>query len=166
MISLVEAKGVLFMSAYNVQDVANWMLSKGSMSPKKLQKMIYYAYAWVLTLLNDSDDELNNKLFEEKIEAWVHGPVVHSIYEKYSKYGYESIPKFEDKDVVNFSDDIEDILNQVWEVYSKYSADELESLTHQESPWKNARSGLTPLQRSNVQISDKDIYDCYIQRVN
>ena len=41
------------MSKYTVEEVAAWFLAHGNrdISPKKLQKLVYYAYAWVLTLL-------------------------------------------------------------------------------------------------------------------
>ena len=45
-------------------DIANWFLSKESMSPKKIQKLVYYAYSWYLTLMNDSEEELTNKLLK------------------------------------------------------------------------------------------------------
>ena len=53
------------MSQYTYDEVADWFLSKGEgkISPKKLQKLVYYAYAWTLTLLNDSAEKLTNKLF-------------------------------------------------------------------------------------------------------
>ena len=37
------------MSEMTVSNVAKWFLSKESMTPKKLQKIVYYAYAWFLT---------------------------------------------------------------------------------------------------------------------
>lgn len=33
--------------------VANWFLTKESMTPKKVQKLVYYAYSWYLTLMNE-----------------------------------------------------------------------------------------------------------------
>src|SRR5699024_7071293 len=125
---------------YSVYDVIDWFLSRDSMSPKKLQKLLYYAYSWTLTLENEEADSLNNKLFDEKFEAWVHGPVIPKIYRKYSHLGYNNIEKNEEE-VPVFQDDIESILNQVWDVYGNYTGDELESITHQESPWLNARAG-------------------------
>lgn len=144
---------------YSDLDVAKWFLSKQSMSPKKLQKLLYYAYSWVLTLTNDSADDIENKLFENNFEAWVHGPVLRDIYNEYREYGYRKIPQTNCG--ITFSDDINDILRQVWEVYGNYTADELESLTHQESPWKNARKGLSPVEASDKPILDKDIFNCY-----
>lgn len=150
------------MEKYKAVDVANWMLNKQSMSPKKLQKMVYYVYAWTLTLLNESSDKLNNRLFDEPIEAWVHGPVVPSLYHKYSQYGYDNIDKVDH--CIKFPEDVEDVLNQVLDVYGSYNANQLESITHQESPWINARQGLLPLEGGNRPIKDKDIFDYYIQQ--
>lgn len=44
--------------------------------------MVYYA--WTLTLMNDTSSNLSNKLFYDNIEAWVHGPVIGSVYMKYA----------------------------------------------------------------------------------
>lgn len=148
---------------YKVEDVANWFLSKDSMSPKKLQKLLYYAYAWTLTLENEEIHSLNNKLFNEEFQAWVHGPVIPKIYRKYSSYGYNEIVLSADEPI--FQEDINSILNQVWDVYGHYTGDELESITHQESPWLNAREGYRPLDRCNETIKDKDIFECYGARI-
>ena len=149
---------------YSVDDVADWFLNKKEMTPKKLQKLVYYAYAWTLTLFNDSADKLNTKLFNEKIRAWVHGPVVGKLYHEYEDYGYNLIPRNTTRP--KFTSDVEDILDQVWQLYGKYTANELESLTHQETPWQNARKGLTPLETGHNVILDKDIYEYFIQKLN
>ncbi|MGM8213155.1 Panacea domain-containing protein [Virgibacillus sp. W0430] len=149
---------------YSVDDVIDWFLSKGSMSPKKLQKLLYYAYSWTLTLENEDTESLDNKLFDERFEAWVHGPVIPKVYREYSFLGYNNIPRIEG-DIPVFQEDIESILNQVWEVYGDYTGDELESITHQESPWLNARSGYKPLDRCNETIKDEDIFECYGARL-
>ena len=154
------------MSRYTYNQVADWFLSKdkGGISPKKLQKLVYYAYAWTLTLTNDSADKINNRLFEDgKFEAWIHGPVIRGLYAEYANYGFSGITKEPNK--TKFTDDVEDILNQVWEVYGKYTADQLESMTHQEDPWKKARKGYSPLENCSNKISDEDIFNYYIKRV-
>ncbi|MCH7691617.1 MAG: DUF4065 domain-containing protein, partial [candidate division Zixibacteria bacterium] len=54
----------------SVFDVAKYILSKlGGVSAMKLHKLLYYAQAWSLVW-----DE--RPLFQERIEAWVSGPVV------------------------------------------------------------------------------------------
>lgn len=150
--------------SYPVEAVAKWFLSRKSMSPKKLQKMLYYAYVWVLTLLNESADDLNNRLFEEKFEAWVHGPVIYSVYDQYREWGFSDIPQYEGE-VPKFADEVEDILEQVLDVYGNFTGNQLESMTHQEDPWKKAREGYGPLDRCNEVISDESIFEYYIKRV-
>jgi len=145
---------------YTADQVADWYLAQDSMSPKKLQKLLYYAYAWVLTLTNEDDHHLDNQLFNDHFEAWVHGPVLPEIYRKYREYGYHNIPK--QVNVPQFSDEVEDILQQVWEEYGSYTADELESITHQEKPWRMARQGISPLNASSKELSDQAIFDYYM----
>ncbi|WP_323089084.1 Panacea domain-containing protein [Allobaculum sp. JKK-2023] len=90
------------------------------MSNKKLQKLTYYAYAWTLALLNENAEKMQYHLFNEPIEAWVHGPVIPDLYQKYKEYGWMDIPK--DNPSFNFSPDELDILNQVWDAYGSFSA--------------------------------------------
>ncbi|KFN92190.1 Panacea domain-containing protein [Tetragenococcus muriaticus] len=148
---------------YNVYDIANWFLSKESMTPKKLQKMIYYAYAWYLTIANDPEGQVCSKLFDSRIEAWVHGPVIPEIYAKYKPYGYNEIDKFDEHETFDYN--TENILDQVFKVYNDFDGNELESITHQELPWINARNGAEPLESSHNEIRDKDIIKCYSSRI-
>ncbi|WP_407270592.1 Panacea domain-containing protein [Radiobacillus sp. PE A8.2] len=149
---------------YNVQDVIDWFLSKDSMSPKKLQKLLYYAYSWTLTLENENNDNLQVRLFDERIEAWVHGPVIPSVYGKYRDYGFLDIEKNESYQPV-LSSEIEDILEQVWDEYGSYTGNQLESITHQEDPWIVARGDCSPIERCTRPISDEEIFNYYIQNV-
>jgi len=149
---------------YSVQQVATWFLAQSSMSPKKLQKLMYYAYVWVLTLTNEDANHLNNRLFDVRFEAWVHGPVLKQIYRQYNQYGFSDIPQA--TQTPEFVSDITDILHQVWEVYGHYTANELESMTHQELPWQEARQDLSPLEASSRELSDRTIFDFYVAQVN
>lgn len=134
------------------------------MSPKKLQKLMYYAYVCVLTLTNEDANHLNNRLFDVRFEAWVHGPVLKQIYRQYNQYGFSDIPQA--TQTPEFVSDITDILHQVWEVYGHYTANELESMTHQELPWQEARQDLSPLEASSRELSDRTIFDFYVAQVN
>lgn len=146
---------------YDLKDVIKWYLSKAEMTPKKLQKILYYAYAWYLTLQNNDPEDLQDRLFDSSFEAWVHGPVIRSVYEDYRNHGYQSIPKFEGE-IPQFDPDTEDILQQVWDVYGEFNGNELETITHQEDPWINARDGYRPLDRCEEEITDISIYQYYI----
>lgn len=149
---------------YDLEDVINWFLSKDSMSPKKLQKLLYYAYSWTLALQNDDVESLDNKLFDARFEAWIHGPVIPSIYQQFRFYGYHDIPQYTETKI-KFNEEIEDILQQVWDEYGNYTGNQLETITHQEDPWLNAREGYSPVERCNVPITDEDIFEYYIQQV-
>lgn len=148
---------------YNIFDVANWFIAKGGISPKKLQKLVYYAYAWYIVFMNDSSNYINNRLFNDRPEAWIHGPVFPNLYRKYKEYGSDPID--EDVCVINFNTETEDVLNQVWDVYGDFNGNELESISHQELPWINARGDCFMYQASDNFISDEDIFICYSQRL-
>lgn len=136
-----------------VFDVADFFLSKESMTPKKLQKLTYYAEAWHQALL---DKPL---IHDESFQAWVHGPVAPSLYHKYKKYGWTPIPTKEC--TLDFNKESLSILESVWETYGNQDGNSLEALTHAEAPWINARIGLEPDENSNVVISSEDMKKYY-----
>lgn len=149
----------------NINEISDFFLSKEGVTQKKLQKLVYYAYAWYITLYNDDIYHIDNMLFDECPEAWVHGPVFKSLYAKYKDYYWKTIPK---KNMTfNFNNsDLESFLNIIWNTFKKYSADELEFMTHQETPWKKAREGLEPFDSSNKKLDLKDIFMFYNKLAN
>lgn len=114
---------------------------------------------WFIALNNQNANEIENVLFQEKPEAWIHGPVFPSLYQKYKGYNWNEIEK--GKKVKFENDDLQSFLEDIWNKFGKFSADELEYMTHQESPWINARKNSNELQRSSTQISLKDIFVYY-----
>jgi len=114
-------------------------------SNKKLQKILYYSQAWNL-VFNDGP------LFQEDIEAWVHGPAVRSIYTKYKRFGFNSIPFTGKSDEFSNLQEKE-LLNEIWRVYGKFDGDYLEILTHEEWPWREARGELEGHALSDAVIS-------------
>ncbi|CAM8505744.1 TPA: Panacea domain-containing protein [Morganella morganii] len=116
-------------------DVADYFLSRcddesgDTISNMKLQKLVYYAQGFSLALLG-------HPLFENKIEAWMHGPVVPDLYHQYKSHGNCALPAPESVDESKFSEDELDLLNEVWDVFGQFSAWKLRNMTHEESPWK------------------------------
>lgn len=141
----------------NVFDVAKFFLSKSSMTNKKIQKLCYYAQGWYSAFYKDE------KLFDEKIEAWVHGPVCPELYKEYADYGFNEIPKI-DEDIY-MQEKEKNILEQIWDIYGKYGGDQLEILTHREEPWINARQGLDRRQPSNQEILPETMGSYYRKRL-
>lgn len=152
-----------------IEKVAQWFLNKSAMSNKKLQKLCYYAYCWYIVFFNDLEDFTPNNengmqiLFSERFQAWLHGPVCPSLYKYYKNYGWREIPQSKIKP--SFSEDIEILLQQVWDAYGTFSADELESLSHSEYPWQNARVGVSSGEACCNIISKYDILQYYSKLV-
>ncbi len=126
---------------------------------KKLQKLVYYAQAWSLVLRD-------KPLFEEKVEAWVHGPAVKSIYLKYKNFGFSNITKEIDTALINkLSTEEKSFLDNVWSVYGGFDADYLEMLTHSEQPWQIAREGLQSTENSENEISLQSMKEFYSEKL-
>ncbi len=122
---------------------------------KKIQKLAYYAQAWCL-VFNDGKN-----LFDDPIEAWMHGPAIRSLWHKYKKYGYNPITKT--PQTPNLDADTTSLLEEIWRVYGKYDAEYLESLTHSEDPWRKAREGLEVDESSSIVIKNSDMKQYYAQ---
>lgn len=124
-------------------DVADYFIGlakdTGSfISNLKLQKLVYYAQAWHLALHEDL-------LFEDDFQAWVHGPVIPVLYQKYRPFGWQPIlvdikPGLSSQ----LPENIANFLGEVAEEYFACDAYELEQMTHVEDPWLLARNGLSP----------------------
>ena len=111
----------------------------------------------------NTSNDISKTLFDEKPEAWIHGPVFPSLYQEYKKYNWKNIPKIYFLKNV-FSKEILEMLNKVWNKYGKYSADELEYMTHCEQPWQEVRKNLKMDDYSNEIIKAESIYKYYISR--
>lgn len=120
----------------------------------KLQKLLYYAQAWRLALKG-------NALFGERIEAWVHGPVVPPIFRMYKHLRWVSIPDF-GTPIESVS--IKHHLSDVWKAYGKYDATTLERLTHKENPWILARRGI-PMDEPSHNIISHDSMKKYFKEL-
>ena len=155
-------KRVVFMnSKLTVFDVANFFSSKERMTHKKLQKLVYYAYAWYIALNNDSKDNIQNVLYQDTVfEAWVHGPVCHKLYDKYSN-NYGMVDKYTGKLNPLITGELEKFLNKIYKTFSKFTGDDLETMTHREMPWQNARNTLPPSAPSNNPILKTDMFVYY-----
>lgn len=139
----------------SVFDIAKWFLNKESMTHKKLQKLCYYAQAWHLALLKEP-------LFEDEIQAWIHGPVIPTLYPYYADYRWLNIPKVSDKP--NFDERTDDLLEAVFATYGEFTGDQLERLTHSEIPWLEARGDLKPFESCEIPISRDTMQKYYGQK--
>ncbi len=119
----------------NVHDVANNFLLLDKLndgegiSHLKLQKLVYYAQGFYLAIFDIP-------IFEERIEAWMHGPVSPDLYDTYSAHGSNllSVDEKFNSDVLNENE--KELIDEVYNVYGQFSAWKLRNMTHDESPWQ------------------------------
>ena len=131
----------------DINVLADEFLAIEPMTQKKVQKLCYYAQGWYAAITLE-------KLFEEDLQAWVHGPVSPTLYERFKAYGYNKIPQKESKSI---DEELKGIVQQIYRIYGKLDGDQLEELSHQESPWLNARKGLQPHESSTNVIDFNDM---------
>ena len=137
---------------YNVLDVCRYIINysnekKYSISNLKLQKLLYFVQAYFLCVSSEKEP-----CFTEKIEAWDFGPVVPEAYHEFKRYGSGSIPKidsylrFKLDDVweieqIPYNDNIikkndKTMIQTVVDKFADFSATDLVTLTHNQSPWR------------------------------
>ncbi len=121
--------------AMTAQDVADYLLAKvdveggDSITNLKLQKLLYYAQGFHLAM------HAGEPFFEDKILAWKHGPVVRSVWRRYSKHKWRSIDPPTHYHADKLPPEDQEILDAVYNVYGQFPASKLESMTHEEPPW-------------------------------
>ncbi|AKM77768.1 MAG: putative phage-associated protein [Candidatus Wolfebacteria bacterium GW2011_GWB1_47_1] len=144
--------------------IAEYFISKSQIAGeeitnKKIQKLLYYAQAWSLVFNGE-------KIFDDQIEAWVHGPAIPLIYFEFKKFGFGNISITVNKsDFEALSDKEEKLLDNVWSAYGKFDADYLELLTHNEEPWQKARSGCAIDEYCNNEINTDLMKEYYGRRL-
>jgi len=164
----------------DIKDVAKYvgisMISKGlTVSPLKLQKMLYYVQAWYMVFFGRE-----NTLFEDIPEAWVNGPVYPVIYHIYKDkvsgmFDNLRLSDFTDikdeesafrmiSNKMAFTKDEEEFIDSVITLYGSKSENELVLYTHIEKPWSEKREGLKPYENSNEKLSLDTIYNYYRSR--
>ncbi|MDJ1185903.1 Panacea domain-containing protein [Roseofilum casamattae] len=141
-------------------DIADYFIGLANetgsfVSNLKLQKLVYYAQAWYLALYDEP-------LFAEDFEAWIHGPVIPSLYQEYKSFGWK--PIFKDVHP-KLPTNIVQFLDEVAQEYFACNGYELERMTHFEDPWNWAREDLPPDEPSHEIIQKEWMWEYYGDRV-
>ena len=136
----------------SVFDVAEYILQKTNrITTWKLQKLVYYAQAWHLVW----DEE---PLFDEKIQAWANGPVSPDLYKRHRpNFSISTVKGDASRLLKNERETIDIVVDH----YGEYSGQKLSDLTHLESPWQDARKGLSPRQRGESEITHESLAEYY-----
>lgn len=138
----------------NATSVGKYFYNKNNnLTEIQIQKLTYYAYVWSMALRDE-------KIFDEKPQAWVHGPVFRTLYDSMRKNDFIQST---DEDITQKN---KEFFDMIYNLYGKYSGNQLENMTHMEEPWKSAREGLGPYERSKNELDDDLIKSYYKSLVN
>jgi uncharacterized phage-associated protein len=129
---------------YSALGIASFFIKKG-VSPLKLQKLLYYSQLWFF-VKNDKT------LFDDKIQAWIYGPVVYDVWANFKFMKRSSIIPSSRAVIINLDDKIVNHLTDVWQSYGHLTGSDLVDLTHNDLPWKNSRKGLLGSQPSDKEV--------------
>lgn len=134
--------------------------SGDTISNLKLQKLCYYAQAWYCAVHRHA-------LFQDRIEAWAHGPVVPSLYWRFRDCGLGTIPTgaIVTQPLSDLHKTDIDFLDDIWDKYSHFTGSELEQLTHSEEPWIKAYGDRAPGSRCTEEITISSMVDYYSGRL-
>ena len=142
---------------YKAQDIAKWFLYKNYAEQKekvatnddyevydgithlKLQKLLYNAQGVHLATQGE-------KLFDDDLEAWEHGPVVREVYDTYCVFGRNAIiiPSTPENDAIvrKIESDVKakETLDIVYDNFSIYTAWQLREMSHvKNGPWDKTK---------------------------
>jgi uncharacterized phage-associated protein len=149
-------------------ELAKYVVAKlGKTDHLKLQKLLYYIQSWHLVMFD-------TPLFDEDFKAWVHGPVLTSVWTELKEHSTLNTevgikPPFAAAITATvekrlLKEQLE-LIDDVLEEYGTKSGYHLECLTHSEDPWKNARGNLPPDQKSSARISKNAMRKFYAARL-
>lgn len=131
-------------------------------TPLALQKLLYFIQGVYLALFDAS-------LFMEDCYAWQHGPVYEKVYFLFRDFSYNPIDDnrfvlFRAKEG-NLSKKEREVIDLILNTFGRYSGKTLETITHNEKPWLDAREGYGFYQPSNVVITKEEMKD-YFGQIN
>lgn len=142
-----------------IEQVALYILnSKYEITNMSLQKLLYYIEAFCETLLK-------KRIFDNRCEAWMYGPVYPEIYEKYKSFG-SAVILVDNADLSDsLSADVREVIDFVLSQYAIYNGVTLKDLSHSEEPWKAAHEGYGEKEHCTEEISHEAIAK-YFGKVN
>jgi len=122
------------------------------MPAMKLQKLVYYSQAWSLVW-----DEA--ALFDEEIQAWANGPVVRTLYDVHK--GLFTVKSLPIGNSAALTATERETIDSVLEFYGHRNSQWLSDLSHQESPWQDARANVPAGEPSSAPITHAAMAEYY-----
>ncbi|MBQ2579083.1 MAG: DUF4065 domain-containing protein [Lachnospiraceae bacterium] len=128
-------------------------------TPLMLQKLLYFIQGIYSALYGEP-------LFVEECRAWIHGPVYPEVYELFKDFKYNPIDDvrfalFEGMET-GLTAQEKRVVDLVVNTFGMYGGKTLEKITHNETPWIEARNGYEEGIPSNELLSKEQIMNYYI----
>jgi len=130
-----------------------------SISPMKLQKLCYYAQGFYIALNNKKE------LFPNDFQAWQHGPVIKELYNEYKSFKWKPIDTDISLEKYENNLDEDNFLHDIISYFGSYDGATLSAMTHKETPWLEARGGISDIEPSNAIITKENLYDYFIKQI-
>ncbi|MDO4298199.1 MAG: DUF4065 domain-containing protein [Lachnospiraceae bacterium] len=131
-------------------------------TPLMLQKLLYFIQGIYYVLFG-------RPMFVEDCEAWIHGPVYPEVYDLFKDFKYNPIDDARfailDGKVDELTEDERKVITLVVNTFGLYGGKVLERITHNETPWQNARKGYGDHVPSKEPLSKESI-KIYYESVN
>lgn len=103
-----------------------------------LQRLAYYAQGWHLALRDEP-------IFEEDFEAWVHGPAIPALYQRFASFSAFPIPPSAGNKVRKMKPAVHNQLFSALKEYGMAGPSTLEFMVRSEPPWRQARGNTAPM---------------------
>lgn len=154
----------------HVDELVNYLFQEyGKLTPLKLQKSLYFLYAYYGALFNEVEDEgtleedfkMPKELFPATFEAWTYGPVIKDVYKKYKNDEYSGEYCKQDliKEIENETPKASQFVNDMFSQINTLSDFTLVDRSHEDRSWKNAYS-----QGKSTVINNDDLVCEYRER--
>lgn len=131
-------------------------------TPLMLQKLLYFIQGIYYVLYG-------KPMFVEDCEAWIHGPVYPEVYDLFKDFKYNPIDDARFAILAGTVDELTEderrVIDLVVNTFGLYGGKVLERVTHNETPWKNARKGYRDNVPSKEPLSKESI-KAYYELVN
>ncbi len=156
--AIAELKRIFNVSEKMLMCIAYIFEQMQEVTPLALQKILYYIQGIYMAIYGFP-------LFEENCVAWQHGPVYEKVYYLFRDFKYNPIDDnrfalFTGK-AGKLAEDEKQVIDLVVASFGRYSGKVLETVTHNERPWKSARNGYGINDASNVIMEKEDIRDYF-----
>ncbi len=130
---------------FDARELANYIIQysntkfKQEISPLKLQKALYFCFAYWGGFMHNSnsvhshkeiDLDYNEFLFGNKIEAWVYGPVIPDVYHE------EHLESFKKENLFKNMNYLQEYINNVLDDILLVNDFKLVEISHEDECWK------------------------------